>query len=96
MVVLYASFNVMLELITLEGFFVLFGGSIAGFEYRISLLFIEATFWKSKYKGQLLCASGKNGNQDIITQLYCIFMCSTLQFMFTVLCNIACVLLIIL
>ncbi|KAI5335843.1 hypothetical protein L3X38_025977 [Prunus dulcis] len=44
-------------------FFVSFGGCIAGFRYCIPLLFIDATFLKSKYKGQLLCASGKNGNQ---------------------------------
>ncbi|XP_021817977.1 uncharacterized protein LOC110760098 [Prunus avium] len=44
-------------------FFVSFGGSIAGFQYCIPLLFIDATFLKSKYKGQFLCASGKNGNQ---------------------------------
>ncbi|XP_020426581.1 uncharacterized protein LOC109950849 [Prunus persica] len=44
-------------------FFVSFGGCIAGFQYCIPLLFIDATFLKSKYKGQLFCASGKNGNQ---------------------------------
>ncbi|XP_034217403.1 uncharacterized protein LOC117628976 [Prunus dulcis] len=44
-------------------FFVSFGGCIAGFQYCIPLLFIDATFLKSKYKGQLLCVSGKNGNQ---------------------------------
>ncbi|CAL2280418.1 unnamed protein product [Prunus armeniaca] len=44
-------------------FFVSFGSCIAGFQYCIPLLFIDATFLKSKYKGQLLCASGKNGNQ---------------------------------
>ncbi|KAI5328405.1 hypothetical protein L3X38_027802 [Prunus dulcis] len=43
--------------------FVSFGGCIAGFQYCIPLLFIDVTFLKSKYKGQLLCASGKNGNQ---------------------------------
>ncbi|BFG29986.1 hypothetical protein CerSpe_162600 [Prunus speciosa] len=37
--------------------------SIAGFQYSIPLLFIDATFLKSKYKGQLLCAFGKNRNQ---------------------------------
>ncbi|XP_008240550.1 PREDICTED: uncharacterized protein LOC103339053 [Prunus mume] len=46
-------------------FFVLFRGCIAGFQYCIPLLFIDATFLKSKYKGQLLCASGKNGNQGL-------------------------------
>ncbi|CAL2237863.1 unnamed protein product [Prunus armeniaca] len=35
-------------------FFVSFGGCIAGFQYCIPLLFIDATFLKSKYKGQLL------------------------------------------
>ncbi|CAL8167140.1 unnamed protein product [Prunus armeniaca] len=44
-------------------FFLSFGGCIAGFQYCIPLLFVDATFLKSKYKGQLLCASGKNGNQ---------------------------------
>ncbi|BBG93605.1 hypothetical protein Prudu_001671 [Prunus dulcis] len=44
-------------------FFVSFGSCIAGFQYCIPLLFINATFLKSKYKGQLLCASGKNRNQ---------------------------------
>ncbi|XP_020417943.1 uncharacterized protein LOC109948666 [Prunus persica] len=44
-------------------FFVSFGGCIVGFQYCMPLLFIDATFWKSKYYGQLLCASGNNGNQ---------------------------------
>ncbi|XP_034205061.1 uncharacterized protein LOC117619256 [Prunus dulcis] len=50
-------------------FFVSFGGCIAGFQYCIPLLFIDATFLKSKYKGQLLCASGKNGNQGMLGEL---------------------------
>ena len=54
-------------------FFVSFGGCIAGFQYCIPLLFIDATFLKSKYKGQLLCASGKNGNQGMVTVMYCRF-----------------------
>ncbi|CAL9031504.1 unnamed protein product, partial [Prunus brigantina] len=59
-------------------FFVSFGGCIAGFQYCIPLLFIDATFLKSKYKGQLLCTSGKNGNQGMVTillqKLHCSFV----------------------
>ncbi|KAI5344810.1 hypothetical protein L3X38_012687 [Prunus dulcis] len=46
-------------------FFVSFGVSIAGFQYCIPFLFINATFLKNKYKGHLLCASRKNRNQGI-------------------------------
>ncbi|XP_020412934.1 uncharacterized protein LOC109947388 [Prunus persica] len=48
-------------------FFVSFGGSIARFQYCTPFLFINATFLKNKYNGHLLCASRKNGNQDMVS-----------------------------
>nr|XP_028952514.1 uncharacterized protein LOC114822343 [Malus domestica] len=43
--------------------FIAFRGSIEGFNYCRPLLFLDGTFVKNKYKGTLLGATGKNGNQ---------------------------------
>lgn len=43
--------------------FMCFGGCAAGFKCCRPLLFIDATHIKNKYKGQLLGATGKNGNE---------------------------------
>ncbi|CAL2264962.1 unnamed protein product [Prunus armeniaca] len=43
--------------------FVCYGACIEGFQWCRPLLFIDETFLKSKYKGQLIGATGKNGNQ---------------------------------
>ncbi|XP_008391150.2 uncharacterized protein [Malus domestica] len=43
--------------------FVCYGACIEGFRWCRPLLFIDETNLKSKYKGQLIGATGKNGNQ---------------------------------
>ncbi|CAN6585913.1 unnamed protein product [Malus baccata var. baccata] len=43
--------------------FIAFGGSIEGFKFCRPMLFLDGTFLKDKYKGTLLAAIGKNGNQ---------------------------------
>ncbi|XP_024178103.2 uncharacterized protein LOC112184036 [Rosa chinensis] len=43
--------------------FLCFGGVIEGFKSCIPLLFVDGAHLKSKYKGQLLSATGKDGNQ---------------------------------
>ncbi|XP_062009771.1 uncharacterized protein LOC133726269 [Rosa rugosa] len=47
-----------------ERFFICFSGCIEGFKSCIPLLFVDAAHLKSKYKGYMLCATGKNGNQE--------------------------------
>ncbi|CAL8153334.1 unnamed protein product [Prunus armeniaca] len=44
--------------------FISFHACIEGFKYCRPLLFLNGTFIKNKYKGHLLAATGKNGNQD--------------------------------
>ena len=46
--------------------FVAYGGCIRGFQYCVPMLFVDGTFGKSIYKGQLLCATGKNGNGGML------------------------------
>ncbi|XP_028066180.1 uncharacterized protein LOC114269109 [Camellia sinensis] len=43
--------------------FVSFHGSISGFDYCRSLLFLDGTFLKGRFRGNLLAATGKDGNQ---------------------------------
>jgi hypothetical protein len=43
--------------------FISFHACIEGFKYCRPLLFLDGTFIKNKYKGHLLAATGKNGNQ---------------------------------
>ncbi|KAL6179128.1 hypothetical protein ACLB2K_050644 [Fragaria x ananassa] len=47
-----------------ERLFICFSGCIQGFQSCIPLLFVDAAHLKSKYKGYMLCAIGKNGNQE--------------------------------
>ncbi|XP_040364500.1 uncharacterized protein LOC112171413 [Rosa chinensis] len=47
-----------------ERFFICFSGCIEGFKSCIPLLFVDAAHLKSKYNGYMLCATGKNGNQE--------------------------------
>ncbi|XP_024170067.2 uncharacterized protein LOC112176392 [Rosa chinensis] len=47
-----------------KNFFICFFGCIEGFKSCIPLLFFAAAHLKSKYKGYMLCATRKNGNQD--------------------------------
>ncbi|OVA05677.1 hypothetical protein BVC80_263g1 [Macleaya cordata] len=46
-----------------ERLFISFEACIHGFEFCRPLLFLDGTFLKSKYKGYLLAATGKNGNE---------------------------------
>ncbi|KAH0996851.1 hypothetical protein GBA52_020715 [Prunus armeniaca] len=43
--------------------FICYGACIEGFRWCRPLLFIDATYFKSKYKGQLIGATGRDGNQ---------------------------------
>ena len=45
--------------------FVAFHGSLYGFQFCRPLLFVDGTFFKGCYKGHLLAAILKDGNQDI-------------------------------
>ncbi|KAK9290183.1 hypothetical protein L1049_008349 [Liquidambar formosana] len=47
-------------------FFAYFYACIHGFKYCRPMLFVDGTFLKSKYKGQLLAATAKDGNQVVI------------------------------
>ncbi|XP_024195884.1 uncharacterized protein LOC112199051 [Rosa chinensis] len=42
--------------------FLAYAGCIKGFEFCLHVLFVDGTFGKSVYKGQILCATEKNGN----------------------------------
>ncbi|KAL7211788.1 hypothetical protein ACSBR2_014615 [Camellia fascicularis] len=42
---------------------VVFHGSISGFDYCRPLLFLDGTFFKGRFRGNLLVATGKDGNQ---------------------------------
>lgn len=53
-----------------ERFFICFAGCIEGFKSCIPLLFVDAAHLKSKFKGYMLCATGKNGNQGVISFLF--------------------------
>ncbi|XP_028077597.1 uncharacterized protein LOC114279543 [Camellia sinensis] len=44
--------------------FVSFHGSISGFDYCRPFLFLDGTFLKGRFRGNLLAATGKDGNQD--------------------------------
>ncbi|XP_028118687.1 uncharacterized protein LOC114316221 [Camellia sinensis] len=43
--------------------FVSFHGFISGFNYCRPLLFLDSTFFKGRFRGNLLAATGKDGNQ---------------------------------
>ncbi|XP_028104686.1 uncharacterized protein LOC114303734 [Camellia sinensis] len=45
--------------------FVSFHGSISGFDYCRPLLLLDSTFLKGRFKGNLLAATGKDGNQVV-------------------------------
>ena len=49
--------------------FLAFGACIQGFNYCRPLLFLDAMFLKGRTKGNLLAATGKDGNQGISLQL---------------------------
>ncbi|KAL7168953.1 hypothetical protein ACSBR2_034059 [Camellia fascicularis] len=45
--------------------FVAFHGCLYGFQFCHPLLFVDGTFLKGRYKGHLLVATSKDGNQDL-------------------------------
>ncbi|OVA04269.1 hypothetical protein BVC80_1623g18 [Macleaya cordata] len=55
-----------------ERLFISFEACIHGFEFCRPLLFLDGTFLKSKYKGCLLAATGKNGNEGIFPLAYAV------------------------
>ncbi|KAL7237347.1 hypothetical protein ACSBR2_003605 [Camellia fascicularis] len=50
--------------------FVAFHGYLYGFQFCRPLLFVDGTFLKGRYKGHLLAATSKNGNQDCFRESY--------------------------
>ncbi|KAL6217787.1 hypothetical protein ACLB2K_011004 [Fragaria x ananassa] len=46
--------------------FVAYAGQIQGFKFSLPVLYIDGVFGKSKYKGQILAATGRNGNKGRI------------------------------
>lgn len=42
--------------------FIAFSASVEGFKHCRPVLFVDGTFMKSRYKGMLLAATGKDGN----------------------------------
>ncbi|KAL6183331.1 hypothetical protein ACLB2K_044742 [Fragaria x ananassa] len=43
--------------------FVAYAGQIQGFKFSLPVLYVDGAFGKSKYKGQILAATGRNGNK---------------------------------
>ena len=43
--------------------FLAYGGCVDGFEFCLPVLYVDGTFGKSVYKGQILAATGRNGNK---------------------------------
>ncbi|KAM5587616.1 hypothetical protein ABKV19_006184 [Rosa sericea] len=52
--------------------FVAYGGCIEGFQFCLPVLYVDGTFGKSIYKGQILAATGRNGNQGFYPLAICI------------------------
>lgn len=47
--------------------FLAYGGCISGFRFCLPILYLDGTFGKSVYKGQILAATGRNGNKGKIS-----------------------------
>lgn len=43
--------------------FVAYGGQVKGFKFSLPVLYVDGTFGKSIYKGQILSATGRNGDK---------------------------------
>ncbi|KAL6218604.1 hypothetical protein ACLB2K_011814 [Fragaria x ananassa] len=43
--------------------FVAYAGQIQGFKFSLPVLYVDGAFRKSKYKGQILATTGRNGNK---------------------------------
>ncbi|XP_062026524.1 uncharacterized protein LOC133742859 [Rosa rugosa] len=52
--------------------FLAYAGCVKGFEFCLPVLFVDGTFGKSVYKGQILCATGKNGNHGFFPLAMCV------------------------
>ncbi|XP_062014113.1 uncharacterized protein LOC133730564 [Rosa rugosa] len=51
--------------------FVAYGGCVEGFQLCLSVLYVDGTFGKSIYKGHILSATGRNGNQGFYPLAIC-------------------------
>ncbi|XP_062026302.1 uncharacterized protein LOC133742629 isoform X2 [Rosa rugosa] len=51
--------------------FVAYGGCVEGFQFCLPVLYVDGTFGKSIYKGQILSATGRNGNQGFYPLAIC-------------------------
>ncbi|XP_024172056.1 uncharacterized protein LOC112178077 [Rosa chinensis] len=51
--------------------FVAYGGCVEGFKFCLPVLYVDGTFGKSIYKGQILSATRRNGNQGFYPLAIC-------------------------
>ncbi|XP_004297882.1 PREDICTED: uncharacterized protein LOC101294258 [Fragaria vesca subsp. vesca] len=51
--------------------FVAYAGQIQGFKFSLPVLYVDGAFGKSKYKGQILAATGRNGNKGFFPLALC-------------------------
>ncbi|KAL6180967.1 hypothetical protein ACLB2K_047625 [Fragaria x ananassa] len=52
--------------------FVSYGGQVKGFKFSLPVLYVDGTFGKSIYKGQILSATGRNGDKGFFPLALCI------------------------
>nr|XP_011465817.1 PREDICTED: uncharacterized protein LOC105351915 [Fragaria vesca subsp. vesca] len=52
--------------------FVAYGGQVKGFKFSLPVLYVDGTFGKSIYKGQILSATGRNGDKGLFPLALCI------------------------
>ncbi|KAL6184527.1 hypothetical protein ACLB2K_045928 [Fragaria x ananassa] len=52
--------------------FVAYGGQVEGFKFSLPVLYVDGTFGKSIYKGQILSATGRNGDKGFFPLALCI------------------------
>ncbi|XP_024163788.1 uncharacterized protein LOC112170696 [Rosa chinensis] len=55
----------------LHRLFVAYGGCVEGFQFCLPVLYVDGTFGKSISKGQILSATGRNGNQGFYPLAIC-------------------------
>ncbi|KAL6125947.1 hypothetical protein ACLB2K_073998 [Fragaria x ananassa] len=51
--------------------FVAYAGQIQGFKFSLSVLYVDGAFGKSKYKGQILVVTRRNGNKGFFPLALC-------------------------
>ncbi|KAL6219820.1 hypothetical protein ACLB2K_007579 [Fragaria x ananassa] len=54
-----------------ENDYLAYAGQIQGFKFSLPILYVDGAFGKSKYKGQILAATGKNGNKGFFPLALC-------------------------